>query len=391
MLDIMNSSVLLINLPAILIANGLGVWLMVTILFSRRKRLKRLPLDGRIFYWMCRICLILCLLETLGFALDGKDFVGARPILLGINTLLISLDCLLVYLWVCYVDFKLFASKQRMKKIYSLIAIPAGILCLLSVMNLFVDIFFSFGPDNNYQRQPLLLLVYVVTYGYMTYGAVLAYYYRKRMDQYLFMPVIALLIPIYLGSVIQLCVYGISLIWPSTALGLTLLYLNLQHEESFLDPLTGLYNRNYLLHCMDHMTKQSQKGKQITGIMLDINYFKRINDTYGHLKGDRILREVGRILIRAADRDAVVARYGGDEFIIILEEAKRERVGRIRESIRRQLEEYHASSEEVIPISLSVGIAELEKLDVYKFFQEMDRSMYDEKRSYYLSQESQRQ
>lgn len=385
MLDIMESDVLLVNLPAILIANGLGVWLMVTILFSRRKRMKMLPLDGKLFYWMCRICLMLCLLETLGFVLDGRDFVGVRPILVGINTLLISLDSLLAYLWVCYVDFKLFASLQRIKKIYSRLAIPAGILCLLSVMNLFEDIFFSLGPDNSYQRQPLLLLAYVVTYGYMTYGAVLAYYYRKRIDKYLFMPVIAFLIPIYLGSAIQLCAYGISLIWPSTALGLTLLYLNLQHEESFLDPLTGLYNRNYLFHYMDHMTRQSKRGKKITGIMLDINHFKQINDTYGHMQGDRVLREVGKILIRATDRNAVVVRYGGDEFIIILEEPRQESVGQIQESIRRQLEEYHDAGEGTVPISLSLGIAELEKLDVYKFFREMDRSMYNEKRLYYLS------
>lgn len=384
MLDIMDSNILLVNLPAVLIANGLGVWLMVTILFSRRKRLKILPLDGKIFYWMCRICLTLCLLETLGFVLDGKDFIGARQILVTVNALLVAMGSLLAYLWVCYVDYKLFASQQRIKKRYSLIAIPAGILCLMSIMNLFVDVFFSLGPDNNYQRLPLLLLAYVVTYGYMTYGAVLSYYCRKRLDKYLFMPVAAFLIPIYLGSAIQLCTYGISLIWPSTALGLTLLYLNLQHEESFLDPLTNLYNRNYLLHYMDHISRQNKRGTKVTGIMLDVNNFKCINDTYGHIAGDGVLQAVGRILICATDKNAIVVRYGGDEFVIIVEETQPGSGKRIKENIQRELDTYNVSGEALVPISLSMGTAEFEKLDVYQFFQNMDRSMYEEKRSYYV-------
>ena len=387
MLDLMESSVLLVNLPAVLIANGLGIWLMLMILFSRRKRLKILPLDGKIFYWMCRLCLILCLLETVGFALDGKNFTGVRPILFGVNTMILGLDSLLAYLWVCYVDFKLFGSRQRIRKIYLWAAIPAGILCLMAVMNLFEDVFFALREDNTYQRMPLLLVAYLVTYGYMTYGAVMACYYRKRLDKYIFMPVVAFLIPIYLGSVIQLFTYGISLIWPCTALGLTLLYLNLQHEESFLDPLTELYNRNYLVHYMEHVSRMSKKGIKITGIMLDVNNFKQINDTYGHMAGDAVLRAVGKILIRATDRNTIVVRYGGDEFVILAENLQQEQGQRIRNNIQKELAAYNGSGEALVPISLSAGTAEFETLDVYRFFQEMDRSMYEEKRLYYQGED----
>lgn len=384
MLDILDSNILQINVPAILIANGIGTWLMLMILLSRRKRFKMLSLDGKIFYWMCRLCLTLCVLETFGYLWDGKNFLGARQLLMGINVLILGMGGLLAYLWVCCVDYKLFEDRRRLRKIYPFIAIPGGIICLLAAGNLFVDVFFALDQDNSYQRQPLLLLAYAVAYGYMTYGAVLACYYRKRLDKYLFMPVIAFLMPIYLGSAIQLCSYGISLIWPSTALSLTLLYLNLQSEESFLDPLTNLYNRNYLLHYMAHISKKSKKGKQITGIMLDVNNFKHINDTYGHIAGDGVLQAVGKLLIRATNRDTVVVRYGGDEFVIILEGARREEAEHVKESIQKEVDAQNASSDIQIPISLSMGVAEFEKLDVYQFFQDMDRSMYHDKRSYYV-------
>ena len=135
---------------------------------------------------------------------------------------------------------------------------------------------------------------------------------------------------------------------------------------------------------MAHISKKSKKGKQITGIMLDVNNFKHINDTYGHIAGDGVLQAVGKLLIRATNRDTVVVRYGGDEFVIILEGARREEAEHVKESIQKEVDAQNASSDIQIPISLSMGVAEFEKLDVYQFFQDMDRSMYHDKRSYYV-------
>ena len=127
----------------------------------------------------------------------------------------------------------------------------------------------------------------------------------------------------------------------SVALGLTFLYVNLQNEESFLDALTKLYNRNYLLHYMEHMSERFQKGKRLTGIMLDINGFKSINDTYGHMKGDGVLRDMGEVLLRSVGNRAAVARYGGDEFIILIEDPAENDVQKIRENIAAELEAYN--------------------------------------------------
>lgn len=195
------------------------------------------------------------------------------------------------------------------------------------------------------------------------------------------MPVLAFLGPIYVGSLIQLLCYGISLIWVSVALSLTFLYMNLQNEETFLDPLTGLYNRNYLLRHIEYMTQQVKKGHRITGILLDIDSFKQINDTYGHIKGDAALQTVGKVLLRAAGDNDVVIRYGGDEFIILLENAAPEDIQRIQSRIAGELQVYNAAAGDSYSLSLSAGIASFDELNIFQFFQEMDRKMYEEKKS----------
>lgn len=376
-----------VNIPAVLIANGLGICLMISILLSKHRRARSITYDGKLFFWMCDICFALCLLETAGFLLDGNTMAGARQLIMGVNVLLYFLGTALSFFWMCYVDYKLFGDHERLRRIYPVLAIPGGMICLLAAANIFYPVFFRVSENNVYTRTSLYILSYLVTYCYLTYGAVLACRYRKQVDKYLFMPMMAFLIPVYIGSIIQLFYYGIALIWPTTALGLTFLYINIQNEETFLDPLTNLYNRNYLQHYIAHIIKQVKKGIHTTGILLDINNFKQINDTYGHSQGDAVLRAVGDLLLRAAGGNAVVIRYGGDEFVILLENATPEQVQRVNATIQEELLKYNVSGRAPLPVSLSAGVAELDNEDTRSFFQKMDRNMYDEKRLFYIRNE----
>ena len=388
---VLNCGVSQINMPAILVANALGVCLMLVILLGKRRRMRTISYDGRLFYWMCELCLIQCILETLGFFLDGKNYPGSRMLSMVCSAVLLFLAAVLAFLWSCYVNYKLFSDHWRLRALYPILAIPAGVIGLMALANLFVDIFFGVSQANVYYRTPLFMLPWVVVYGYMAYGAVLSYRYRKQADKYLFMPVLAFLFPIILGSLIQMAYYGLSLIWVSVALGLTFLYINLQNEEAYLDSLTGLYNRSYLLHYMDHVARRSNQGQAVIGVMLDIDGFKQINDTCGHSKGDDVLRTVGTLLLRAVPNHSVVVRYGGDEFVILLEDAGPEQIQAIRESIRREVEDYNRTAgEKRFPLSLSVGAAALACGDVSGFFREMDRKMYEEKRAFYLHTEADR-
>ena len=382
-----DSGISQINIPAILIANGIGVCLMLSILLGKRRGLRVASYSGRFFYLMCILCLTLCILETFSFLLDGAMFPGAREIAVFASAATLMIAVSVSYLWVCFVDFKLFSDKSRFKNIYLYRAIPAAIIILMSAANLFFDVFFGISSDNIYYRTRLFLFPWLVVYGYMTYGALLSCRYRKRADRYIFMPTFLFLLPVYLGSLIQLLFYGIALIWVSLAMGLTLLYMNLQTEEAYLDPLTRLYNRNYLIHYMNLIVKQSKNRPQIVGIMLDVDNFKHINDSYGHTEGDLVLQAVGKILLRSARDMGAVVRYGGDEFILLLEDPQPGQLDELLKRIRTATEEYNASRQSRSLISISIGAAEFDYENVFGFFQDMDLAMYKEKKAFYLQWE----
>lgn len=90
-------------------------------------------------------------------------------------------------------------------------------------------------------------------------------------------------------------------------------------EQTIRDPLTGLFNRRYLDETMEHEIARARRdGYPLSVIMLDIDHFKRLNDTYGHPAGDEVLKTLGELLLKCARSGDIACRYGGEEFILIL-------------------------------------------------------------------------
>lgn len=364
------------DLPAVLIANGMGVCMMVTLLTGRHRHQADRIASGKIFAWICRLCLILCLLETAGFLLDGQRFPGARAAALGCNVLLFMLGALPAYLWVCCLN----SGLGRRQCLFT--ALPAAAVMALAAVNLFTDVFFGITPDNVYYRGPLAWFPYVVTVGYLLGGTLLIKFRQRRTGRYFYMPVLAFLLPVYLGVILQLVFYGLSFIWAAAALGLTGLYISLQSELVFRDSLTHLYNRSFLLHYL-----HTQKKKvTLTGILLDVNSFKEVNDTFGHQEGDRILQAVARMLLEAAsDKTVAAVRYGGDEFVVLLAGDDPAQAQLFRRRLDECLEQYNRTEGASNPVSLSAGVAHIElgTGDSEVFFREMDSKMYEDKAAFY--------
>ena len=132
-------------------------------------------------------------------------------------------------------------------------------------------------------------------------------------------------------------------------------------EQSVRDVLTGLFNRRYLEETLGRELHRAARAQYPLGVMMiDIDHFKRFNDTYGHALGDAVLRQLGALLranIRGSD---IACRYGGEEFIMILPEATLETTRQRAEAIRAgatRLTLQHAG-QRVAPFTLSIGLAE---------------------------------
>lgn len=154
---------------------------------------------------------------------------------------------------------------------------------------------------------------------------------------------------------------------------------------SITDSLTGLYNRSKLdVILTDQLARYKRTQRPFGLLMLDIDHFKTLNDTYGHITGDEILAGVARILLQSIRSIDFAARYGGDEFIIILVETSAELALKTAERIRSQVQNMRYSfNSSTISITVSIGIVECEPGDLTTtaVFARADNALYEAKRA----------
>lgn len=130
---------------------------------------------------------------------------------------------------------------------------------------------------------------------------------------------------------------------------------------AFTDYLTGLRTRGYFEQQLDLEFKRAERRKQkFALLMIDIDHFKRLNDTYGHHVGDQVLREVASILVKDMREVDTVARYGGEEFVIILPETTETGALYVAERLRRAVDQakfFTSSPHPIQHLTISVGVA----------------------------------
>lgn len=152
---------------------------------------------------------------------------------------------------------------------------------------------------------------------------------------------------------------------------------------SITDSLTGLYNRSKLDAILsDQLARFKRTQREFTLLMMDIDHFKTLNDTYGHITGDEILAAVARILAQSIRSIDYAARYGGDEFIIILVETSSDLALKTAERIRARVESMRYTSHgSTILVTVSIGIVQCQSGDMTPtaVFARADSALYEAK------------
>jgi len=132
------------------------------------------------------------------------------------------------------------------------------------------------------------------------------------------------------------------------------------HEQAMHDKLTGLYNRHYVEEWFGLELRRAQRhGRPIAAIMLDVDHFKRFNDSFGHEAGDLVLRELAGALRRSTRGSDVASRYGGEEFLVLLPECPLDAALRKAEQLREEVAklELRYDGRPLGPVSVSLGVA----------------------------------
>lgn len=156
-------------------------------------------------------------------------------------------------------------------------------------------------------------------------------------------------------------------------------------DLSITDELTGLYNRRYFENKMrQELTRAFEKEQSLALIIMDIDFFKKYNDTYGHWQGDQVLRKFSEGVLNVLDDRQMAFRFGGEEFVILLPNSNREDAAVIAEKIRSDFEAkaFTPNVTTSVHVTVSVGVSILKSTDTKEaLFQRADKALYQAKTS----------
>ena len=147
-------------------------------------------------------------------------------------------------------------------------------------------------------------------------------------------------------------------------------------KKALYDPLTKLFNRHALI---EFLTKEierikREKGEKLFIIFLDLDNFKQVNDLYGHKKGDEVLKEVAQLLKTHFRKYDIVARFGGDEFMVVVRNRTKGEVENILKKLQERIEEIFKNF--AISVSYGIAVAPDDGTDIDKLITMADRRMY---------------
>ncbi|NPA11875.1 MAG: diguanylate cyclase [Epsilonproteobacteria bacterium] len=154
------------------------------------------------------------------------------------------------------------------------------------------------------------------------------------------------------------------------------------YEKAITDPLTGLYNKAYMLEALKQRLMEVKRHHiKLSVAMIDIDFFKKINDTYGHLIGDCVLKELSNLMKKNFRGSDIIARYGGEEFLIIMPFTDKQNACKKMEEFRKMVEEMKFCKKQKIDVRISVGVDEAKEDDTeISLIQRADEKLYAAKR-----------
>lgn len=375
------------NIPEILVANGTGAVLVCFLLLLRVRSEGKNSVGTALFLRILAVTLLAQAAETLSFLLDGVPGAVSRFWLYLTNTVCTGATVCVGFAWCMYVDFRVYRNTGRLRKRHLLLSVPLLALLMLLVANLFgMGWIFSISADNVYRRGPLNILLYLLLFGYYAESVWQVYKAKRDGVTVEFFSVYYFVITCAAGTVLQGAFYGMAFGWLSVAIAFVFVDSQTRSLRGYTDELSGLFGRKYMNYCLDRI--YATQERDVYGIMMDVNCFKEINDTYGHAEGDRAIQEIGHILSGALAANSVAIRMSGDEFMVLIRHGSEEILDKTCAAIEQRVQHYNATAPAgSFQLSFSTGVAKYEGGSIEKFLVELDARMYAEKRAFHAARD----
>lgn len=364
---------------SVLTANLISILLIGTLYLANRQKAEY-DRDMRLLQQMMVTIGIANISDCCVYYLAGSSNIVIKVLVFLSGSGLFLGNVMIGYLWAKFIMVHMnipFSDIRR--NIYRTIGL---ISIVLLVINIFYPLVFSVS-DGRYQRG-FAYIIFLIFAAFYILDSLYLYVKRvKKNGSLKLFPVHIFLIPVILGVVIQAFFVEIAITWTSIAISVAGVMTALKNEIIFTDCLTGLYNRVYLEFL--HKRACNKKDCWVSGIMIDLNGFKQINDNYGHAEGDLALCIVADLLRKSFSEYGVVTRYAGDEFVIMLNSTDDQLIQKIIKSAKKNFVTENEKNDKPYQLSASMGyaITNLSNETIDDFMNRIDEQMYQDKMKYY--------
>lgn len=364
-----------------IILNLYSVFLLFIIYFNSKKHHDMELFQNKIFLMIIKITGILLIIDMMS-RFDGEaNFI--YPILNSLgNFLLFSLGPILPSLWFIYIHDQINQNIRKTLKIFK----PLLIINVLNIGMVTASSFFGWiyfiDESNVYHRGPLFFVSVVIILILLLSSIYYIAGHKKKLENKYYNTLLLFSVPPLFSIILQIYTQSVPVMLNSLVLSTLIVFLNIQNKNVYTDHLTGVFNRKRLeKYLYDKVSSNSRKG--FAAILIDIDEFKYINDTFGHNEGDRALKTTAIILESCLRSNDFIARFGGDEFFIVLDTSSKRVLAEIVNRIERSIAKHNSKEYIQYKLNLSMGYDIYDPklgISIEDFQKSIDVKMYQTKR-----------
>ena len=343
------------------------------------QQMKRVLFRNVVYGIMCSLSL-----DIIWLLIDGRIFPGCYALNAVVNAAFLGAGVCLGSMWYLYV---LDTLHYRMtKRLIAIVMAPGILFLVLNFLSIWTGWIFYINEQNRYIRGPLFwfqsigaIAMLLVSLVHIIYCQIVG---RKGVSKDSSRKLLGFYIIPVLGTIMALPYSGMPGTWTCAAVSVVLIYMNDMDQIILTDDLTGLNNRKNLRVIFEDYSKQHSAQKPLYLYMMDLDDFKQINDQLGHSVGDQALVEAAHVIRRqTAGIQAVVMRYGGDEFLVMGFFANDAGAQRYKEQMQKAFQNWNETHHEPYVLHASVGYSRYQpgqKLE--EFINSADEMLYNDKR-----------
>jgi diguanylate cyclase (GGDEF)-like protein len=323
------------------------------------------------------------IVEFISRIIDGRPGPAVTVSLYAVLSLFLVAQNCTYYIGAIFIDYFTYGNSARTKKFISIVCVFLAVQTVSVIVNLPLGYYFYISAENLYTPGKFYLLRLLLSYFpilVIIVDIALAPKHCRHTHAYL---IFLFLFITGSGAAMDVVFKSSNLVWPCFSAAILCVYFFIIQTDSKIDSLTGIGNRYSFNEFIDKLSRQNTKV-DYSIVMIDLDHFKEINDTLGHLEGDNALRDMASVIKGCIRHSDFAARYGGDEFVLAT--LAENDIQRLMDRIQRAIDIQNSKCVRPYQIYMSYGYAIYTTnsgRSIQEFITHIDRLMYQHKQERY--------